>query len=93
MLVNTNVKISDPDRNQVVFFRPWCDIKQGETGKEYPVIINSGRYLSGGRLSNYWTWCKVTPTGKISEKIESGYGNFYIAEGFEVEIVRKITIK
>lgn len=92
MLKNIGEEIRDPKQNQVVFYQPW----QGETDKRkkpYPVIINSGCFLDPtfGSLSNFWYWQKLTPTGRIKPEIEQGYGNFFIAEGYEVQ--RKIIIK
>ena len=38
------------------------------------VYITGGRYLSGGRISNFWSWQEILPDGSLSEKVESGYG-------------------
>lgn len=89
MITNTGEKIEDPRVNQVVFYKPW----QGKTDKRkkaYPVIIKSGQYLSNGRLSNFWDWQRITPTGRINPKVECGYGNFTKASGYEV--IRKIVV-
>ena len=89
MLVNTNEHIQDPEKDQVVFFKPW----QGKTDnrkKAYPVIINTGCFLSGGRVSNFWYWQQLTPTGRVRPEIEHGYGNFTIASGYEVQ--RKVKL-
>lgn len=85
MLVNTNEQISDPKVNQVVFYQPWQG-KNDKRKKAYPVIIKEGEYLSGGRLSNFWYWQRLSPTGRINPKVEHGYGNFTIAEGYRTEI-------
>ena len=91
MLVNTGKQISSPKVNQVVFYQPW----QGKTDnrkKPYPIIIKDGEYLDSqyGRLSNFWSWHRLTPTGRINPRVESGYGNFFIAEGYQVET--KVTV-
>lgn len=48
-----------------------------EDNQDYPcdVLITSGQYLSGGRVSNFWYWKRVLPDGKLSE-MEHGYGSF-----------------
>ena len=89
MLKDSNVRISDPAINQVVFFKPWQG-KNANRKKAYPVIINSGKYLSNGLLSNFWEWQRVSPTGRINNNIESGYGNFTVAWNYEVQ--RKIKV-
>ena len=89
MITNTGEQIRDPKVGEVVFFQPW----QGKTDKRkkpYPVIINSGCFLSGGRVSNWWSWNGLTPTGRIKPTVEIGYGNFFKAEGYEVQ--RKVTV-
>lgn len=89
MLVNTNEYIQEPIKDQVVFFQPW-EGKTDKRKKPYPVIINEGCFLSGGRVSNFWYWQRLTPTGRIRPEIEHGYGNFTIAEGYEVQ--RKVKL-
>ena len=89
MLINTGEHIADPSHNSIVFFQPWQNNRERKK-KPYPVIINSGNYLSGGRISNFWYWQRISPTGRINPKIEHGYGNFSIATGYEVR--RKIVI-
>ena len=89
MLINTGEQIRNPKLGEVVFFQPW----QGKTDKRkkaYPVIINSGCFLSGGRVSNFWYWHRLTPTGRVKGEEEHGYGNFFIAEGYKVET--KVTV-
>jgi hypothetical protein len=85
MITNTGREISAPNKNKVVFFKPW----QGKDArkKAYPVIINDGQFLSNGRISNFWDWQRVNPTtGKINSKAENGYGNFTVATGFSISI-------
>jgi hypothetical protein len=91
MLVNTGEQIRNPKINQVVFFQPWQDRRERRK-KPYPVIINDGCYVDPiyQRLSNHWTWQRLTPTGRIRPEVEGGYGNFTKAEGYE--ITRKITV-
>ena len=89
MLVKKGTEIRNPQLNQVVFFQPW----QGKTDsrkKAYPVIINKGDFLVDGRVSNFWYWQRLTPTGRIKGKQEHGYGNFFEARGYLVE--RKVVV-
>lgn len=89
MLTNTGEQVQDPKADQVVFFQPW----QGKTDnrkKAYPVIIKEGCFLSGGRVSNFWYWQRLTPTGRIKSEVEHGYGNFFVAEGYELQ--RKVVV-
>jgi len=90
MLINTNKEINNPKINQVVFFQPWKG-KNDHRKKPYPVIINSGNLFVNNLMSNFWYWQRITPSGRIRPEIEHGYGNFFIAEGYELQ--RKITIK
>ena|ERR1035437_9423252 len=86
MIRNTKIGISDPKIDQVVFFKPW----QGKDTKKkaYPVIINSGQYMTEHGLSNFWYWQKISPTvGRISKNIEHGYGKFTLAKGYSVKII------
>ena len=89
MITDTGILISNPNVNQIVFFKPWQD-KYDKRKKAYPVIINSGDYLSDGSVSNFWYWQRITPSGRINPIIEHGYGNFTEATGYEVK--RKIII-
>ena len=89
MLVNTGEQINDPELDQVVFFQPWMGWND-KRKKPYPVIINNGCFLSGGAISNFWYWNRLTPTGRIKGEEEHGYGNFTRAEGYSVE--RKVVI-
>jgi len=89
MLVNTGERINDPKVNQVVFFQPWKG-KTDKRKKAYPVIINGGCFLSGGRVSNWWNWHRLTPTGRITGAENQGYGSFTKAEGYNVS--RKVTV-
>lgn len=91
MITNTNEPISSPEKNQVVFFKPWEDEKD-KRKKAYPVIINEGQFFSNGAISNFWYWQRITPTGKIKPKIEHGYGNFTIAIGYSAIITNHSTI-
>ena len=77
MIIDTGERITAPEVNRVVFFKPWQGKKEMKK-KAYPVIINYGQYLD----SNYWYWQRVSPTGKINKKVENGYGNFTIASGY-----------
>lgn len=88
MILNTDIQISDPKVNQVVFYQP--PRKFDKDKKPYPIIINEGCYLSNGRLSNFWQWQRLTPSGRIRPKIENGYGNFTKAKGWKVE--RKVKV-
>lgn len=88
MLIDTNKQINSPKVNQVVFFHPARKMKY-KPRKSYPVIINEGCFLSNGRVSNFWEWQKLTPTGFI-RKTEHGYGRFTIASGYEVQ--RKVKL-
>jgi hypothetical protein len=87
MITNTGIHIKEPKVNQVVFFKPWQG-KNEMRKKAYPVIIVDGQYLSNGLISNFWSWQRLTPTGRINPKVECGYGNFFQAEGYKV--VRKV---
>ena len=89
MITNTDEHIDEPRINQVVFFKPWQS-KNDRRKKPYPVIIKSGQFYSNGRLSNFWDWQRVTPTGRINPNVEHGYGNFTVASGYEV--IRKIVV-
>jgi len=89
MLVNTGIQVSEPAMNQVVFYQPWQG-KNDRRKKAYPVIIKDGAYLRNGRLSNFWDWQRLSPTGRINPKVECGYGNFFKAEGYEV--VKKVIV-
>jgi hypothetical protein len=88
MLTNTEIPISNPSVNQIVFFKPWQG-KNDKRKKAYPVIINSGNYLSNGLISNFWYWQRITPLGNINSTIEHGYGNFTEATGYN-KVERKI---
>ena len=90
MLINTNIKIEKPEENQVVFFQPFRK-KYKRVKKPYPVIITD-LFLSKKKDINIYRWQRLTPTGIIRPKIEYGYGNFTIAKGYDVEIIRKIKI-
>ena len=83
MITDTGEHITTPEVNRIVFHKPWQGKKEMKK-KAYPVIINSGQYLDSlyHRLSNFWDWQRVSPTGKINKKVESGYGNFTIASGY-----------
>ena len=91
MLINTGKKINNPQKDQVVFFQPWMG-KTDKRKKPYPVIINFGSYLDGisSRISNFWYWQRLTPTGRIRKEIEKGYGNFTVAEGYI--LTRKVIV-
>lgn len=88
MLINTNKSINNPKINQVVFYQPPRTLKHKDK-KPYPVIINDGCYLSNNRLSNFWEWQKLTPSGRF-RCIEYGYGKFTIAKGYEIQ--RKVKL-
>jgi len=89
MLINTGEHITEPQTNTVVFYQPW--VNEGDRKKKpFPVIINDGCYLSGGRISNFWYWQRLSPTGRINPNVEHGYGNFTIAKGYEVQ--RKVRV-
>lgn len=66
-------KINEPKIGTIVTRSDWGF----EGDKNYPcdVLITDGKYLSDGRLSNYWYWKRVLPNGELSET-ESGYGDF-----------------
>jgi hypothetical protein len=80
MITNTEKKIVEPGIG-----------KNDGRKKAYPVIIDSGEFCVGGRVSNFWYWQRLSPTGRINPKVEHGYGNFFLAEGYEVQ--RKIIVK
>jgi hypothetical protein len=89
MITDTNTHISEPKKNQVVFFKPWQGKKDAKK-KAYPVIINDGEFFTKGihgGLCNFWDWQRVSPSGRINKNVEKGYGNFTIAEGFGVKVV------
>jgi hypothetical protein len=90
MITNTKVEIKSPKINQVVFFKPW----QGKDAKKkaYPVIINDGQYMGQHGLSNFWDWQRLSPTGKINKKVENGYGNFTLANGFVIKVVTETLV-
>jgi hypothetical protein len=89
MITNTTKVIINPETDQVVFFKPWMN-KNDKRKKAYSIIINSGEYIRNGRLSNFWYWQRISPSGRINPKVEYGYGNFTIAEGYEV--IRKVKV-
>jgi len=89
MLVNTEIRVTCPNANHVVFYKYWQG--KDERKKAYPVIINSGNFEVNGRISNFWRWQRISPTGRINPNVESGYGNFTEAEGYEVTRKIKIT--
>lgn len=92
MIKDTGIGISDPRVGSVVFFHPWMKKKKdGTPYKPYPVLITSGQYLSGGMLSNFWSWQRVYSTGRLKKEGETGYGNFTMAEGVKVSLKIKIT--
>lgn len=89
MLVNTKEKVNSPKIGDVVYFQPW----KGSTDKRknaYPVLIRSGGFLSNGRISNFWYWQPLTPTGRPKGEVEHGYGMFFVAEGWKTEV--KVTV-
>ena len=89
MITNTDIRINNPKVNEVVFYQPPRTFKRRDK-KPYPVIIKEGCYLSNGRLSNFWYWQRVTPSGRIKSGDEHGYGNFTKAEGWKIEIKVKV---
>lgn len=40
----------------------------------YKVQIMGGQYWGEHGLSNWWSWRRVLEDGKLSDKVESGYG-------------------
>ena len=40
----------------------------------YRVQVIDGQFLSNGRVSNWWTWRRVTKRGTLSKKLYHGYG-------------------
>lgn len=61
---------NDPPLNKVVYVK--------EDKVIYPCVILEGKFLSNGRVSNFWSWRNL-----ITGMKESGYGNFWIARGNE----------
>jgi hypothetical protein len=92
MITNTKIIITSPKVNQVVFHKAFQGKDAGK--KAYSVIINDGQYRDGtfSRLSNFWSWQKVSSTGRINKKVENGYGNFTIANGFKIRIVTETIV-
>ena len=68
-----NKIINNPKIGTIVRHTGWGK----EKNKNYPcdVLITSGQLFSNGRLSNFWSWKRITSTGKLS-KTEHGYGSF-----------------
>ena len=89
MLTITKNRVREPRPDEVVFYQPRNYDNQNHK-KPYPVIVSSVKFEIGGRVSNFFYWQSITPTGRIRDKVEHGYGNFYAAEGWSVS--RKITI-
>lgn len=40
----------------------------------YKVKVIDGQYWGTHGLSNFWYWQRVLPDGKLSKKVEHGYG-------------------
>jgi hypothetical protein len=76
-------QINSPKIGTVVRHTGW----RFEDDKNYPcdVLITDGKYMSNGRLSNFWYWQRVLPDGSLSET-EHGYGGFEKSEkNYEIE--------
>jgi len=67
-------KINSPELGSVVRRTSW----KFEDNPKYPcdVLIIDGKYMSSGRISNFWRWRRISPDGTLSPDIESGYGDF-----------------
>ncbi len=48
---------------------------KAKLGKGRPIKIVSGQFMVGGRLSNFWYWCRVNRSGTLGKKTFSGYGD------------------
>jgi hypothetical protein len=74
------VPICSPFPGSVVMQDSW-QAGTNKPRKGYPalVYIVDGVYEVDGRLSNWWTWRKILPNGRLSRKV-SGYGAFYVAD-------------
>lgn len=60
----------------------------------YPadVWIVDGKYLSNGRVSNFWYWQRVLDDGSLGE-MENGYGSFKYSDIVEYRVWTKDEIK
>ena len=79
----TNKTVKDPAIGTIVSHTGWGF----EKSENYPcdVYITSGKYLSGGRLSNFWYWRRVLSNGKLAKE-ECGYGSFEETKDYKIEI-------
>jgi hypothetical protein len=79
--------IKSPRIGSIVTHNGWgYNLKNPE---DYPcdVYIESGTYLSNGRLSNYWWWRKVLKDNTLGE-LEGGYGDFSESENeYDIKII------
>lgn len=83
-----NNKVQSPEIHSVVRHTGWG--KEDNTNYPCDVLITSGTHLSNGRVSNFWRWKRILPDGTLSEKEESGYGDFEQSDKeYSVEIVVK----
>jgi hypothetical protein len=76
--------VQSPNCHSIVLYH---DAKAKEI---YPVFITKGCYLSNGRVSNFWNWCRLNEDLSLGEE-ECGYGNFYTPiQKFDVKVLFKI---
>lgn len=81
-------KIENPKIHTVVYHTGWG--KEDNTNYPCDVLITDGNFLSNGRVSNFWRWKRILPDGTISEKEESGFGDFEQSDKeYSVEIIVK----
>ncbi len=58
-------------------------------GKGRPIKVTGGQFMSGGRLSNRWTWHYIKSNGSLGEKAD-GYGG---KEDFFKPITRREAVE
>lgn len=65
--------LPEPRINSVVYHKgAW---KEDDPNYPCHVYITSGNYYSNGRMSNHWSWKRISTNGDLSEN-ENGYGSF-----------------
>lgn len=56
------------------------------------VYINSGQFLSNGRVSNFWYWRRVLPNGELGNE-DYGYGDFEESDVVDYKVYTEDEIK
>lgn len=70
-------KINEPNKGQIVLFKPFHNNKDYQTGEVYKVEIINGQYWGTHGISNFWYWYRLDENGNRVRE-EHGYGNFYL---------------